>query len=182
MIVVDYETTGLLKPSASNIADQPFLTDIYAIKLEFSNGSFEFVDDFETLVKPPMPIPEEIVKITNITDEMVADAPAFIEIYDDYAEFFRGEDTIIAHNCSFEIGCLYFELLRHDLALNFPWPKNHICTVERTKHIQGRRLKLGVLHKMATGKTFEGAHRARPDVMALVRCLEWMVKNEHIEL
>ncbi len=179
MIILDYETTGLLKPSASELALQPHITDIYAIKL---TKDFEFIDEFETLVKPPCPIPEDIVKITNITDEMVAGAPSFLDLYDEYADFFLGEDTIIAHNCSFEIGCTYYELLRHDLALNFPWPKNHICTVERTKHLQGRRLKLGKLHELATGQPLINAHRARPDVLGLIRCLEWLVEKRHIKL
>lgn len=177
MIAGDLETTGLLKPDLIDPFLQPHLTEIYFCKFDWDGN---IIDEIETFIKPPVPIPEEIVKITGITDEMVSDAPRFIEVYDDLCEFFKGEDTFFAHNCSYEIGCLVNELRRSDLEYRFPWPKNQICTVERTYDIQNKRLKLGTLYEIATGKTMKNAHRAKSDVVQMIECITWMRENDFL--
>ena len=62
-VVFDIETTGL-SPKTCGI------TEIGAVV--YKNGEVESV--FETYVNPGMPIPENIVQLTGITDETVADA------------------------------------------------------------------------------------------------------------
>ena len=69
-----------------------------------------------------------------------------------------------------------------DKLINFPWPKNHICTVEHSLHIKGYRLKLAQLHQELLGKGFENAHRAKNDVYALVRCFHALVERGDITL
>ena len=71
-----------------------------------------------------------------------------------------------------------FELKRLGLEFNFPWPKNHICTVEKSFPIRNKRLKLEQLYEIATGKKgIKGAHRAKSDVLAMVECIVWLRKN-----
>jgi DNA polymerase III epsilon subunit-like protein len=171
-VVIDTETTGLLKPSPVDKNMQPFITEFYGIRI---NKNWEVVGEFETFIKPPMPIPDEVVKITGITDEMVANAPTFIEVFDDIVELFHGARRMVAHNLSFDAGVLRQELERHDLAFKFPWPPEWHCTVELSKSIRDKALKLRDLHEIATGTPHEdGAHRAKNDVMALVRCYKWL--------
>jgi hypothetical protein len=57
------------------------------------------------------------------------------------------------------------------------WPRR-ICTVEQTQHIKGFRLNLSGLHEFLFGEKFSGAHRAKVDVAALVRCSSEMFKRE----
>ncbi len=174
MLAFDTETTGLLRPEASELYLQPFITEIYIAKFD---KDFKVYDEFETFLKPPVPIPEEVSKITGITDETVKDAPVFIEIYEDLCEFVLGEDTIFAHNASFDISMLANELRRVDLLLKFPWPSEQICTVEASFPINNKRMKLGDLYKMVTGAELLNSHRAKSDVLGTVICAKWLAEK-----
>ncbi len=92
MVVFDIETTGLDVRSCR-------ITEIGAVKIR--NG--EVVEEFNTFVNPEMPIPEEIVKLTSITDEMVADAPKIQEALSAFLTF-CGDSLLIAHNANFDCG------------------------------------------------------------------------------
>ena len=179
IVVFDTETTGLLKPESANLELQPYITEIYCVKID---ESFQIIEEIDTFVKPPIPIPPEVVKINNINDEMVKDAPVFPLLYSRLAKFFTGVDVVVAHNLPFDIGILLNELRRIDKVTKFPWPRHQICTVEKTMHLKGHRLKLAQLHQIALGKGFKDAHRAKQDVFALVRCFHWLTENNHIDL
>jgi len=180
MIFADLETTGLIKPAAVELSQQPFITEVCFTRLD---KNFDMVGEIETFIKPPIPIPPEVTDITGITDETVADAPTFVQIFDSLVDLFLGEKVIIAHNAPFDTGVLEFELMRHDLQNKFPWPKYHHCTVELSFPINNKRLKLRDLHELATGtQHLEGAHRAKNDVYALIRSYRWLVKNNYAEI
>ena len=53
---------------------------------------------FEKLVNPEIPIPAEASAIHHITDEMVAEAPTFAQIGQEFIEFCSGDTVLIAHN------------------------------------------------------------------------------------
>lgn len=179
IIITDTETTGLVKPIPTDLQFQPFMTEIYACKL---NENFEFISEFTTLVKPPIPITKEIIKITGIDDAMVANAPTFIEIYDGLYDFFCGVDIIVGQNISFDINIIHYELMRHDLDKKFCYPKRQVDTIEASYHYENKRLRLSALHELLFGEGFEDAHRAKPDVMATVRCFIELVKRGDIVL
>lgn len=69
---------------------------------------------FEKLINPGIPIPKEVSRIHNISDEMVADAPTFAELADEFCTFCQGEDVVlIAHNNdNFDIHFLKHEFIR----------------------------------------------------------------------
>ncbi len=91
-VVFDIETTGLDK-NKNNI------TEIGAVKVE--NGVI--TDKWSTFVNPGEPIPQKIVELTSITDEMVKDAPSIGEILPDFLEFCKG-CVLVAHNARFDVG------------------------------------------------------------------------------
>jgi DNA polymerase III epsilon subunit-like protein len=179
IIITDTETTGLCKPIPTDIQFQPFMTEIYACKI---NSKFEFLEEFETMVRPPIPISAEITKITGITDATLIGAPTFAEIYNDLHDFFRDTDIVVGQNIEFDINIIHYELMRHDWDKKFCWPKRHICTIESSYHYNNKRMKLADLHEFLFGEGFEDAHRAKSDVMATVRCFIELCKRGDIVL
>lgn len=174
-ILFDTETTGLLKPSAQHVNEQPEIVELYAVMI---NEEFEMLGEFESFFKPKIPLTPELTKIHGISNEMLEDEPSFEDKFDELAKFFTGTDEMIAHNLAFDRAMLANELIRIDKLINFPWPRIHTCTVEMAMPIEQRRINLGNLHKHATGKPHEGAHRAKSDVHALVRCYHWMMERD----
>lgn len=174
MIVFDTETTGL-ELKGQKLAVQPHIIELGAIKLD--NETLEEVSRMSFMCKPPILIPAEAMNVHHITDEMVADLPPFAAFVEELQEFFLGERFMVAHNCAYDMKMLSFALQRIEMVQRFPWPPTHICTVERSHGIKGRRLKLGQLHEIATGEDFSDKHRAIADTEALVRCVRYLRKE-----
>jgi len=101
---IDLETTGLDKGS-----------EIVEIACDL-NGNH-----FQSLVKPICPIPEEVIKVHNITNEMVAHAPNIKEVLLKLNEFLQGHENLffVGHNLvRFDIPILKSAYLRS--SLEFP--------------------------------------------------------------
>ena len=185
--IFDTETTGLMKAKDAPLSLQPYITEIYCAKFEvdFENKKMKFKGDFESFVRPPIPIEPLITKITGIDDKMLDDAEAkpFALIWHDLSKFYTGVDVNIAHNLRFDENVLETELRRIDKVTSFPWPRIKFCTVDKTTHFKGKRIKLGILHEMATGREHkEGAHRAKADVAALSRCFKWLLEEDYAKI
>ncbi|MBE6914823.1 MAG: PolC-type DNA polymerase III, partial [Ruminococcaceae bacterium] len=91
-VAFDLECTGL-----SSSADR--ITEIGAVI--FENG--EPVKTFNTFVDPGMKIPEEVVRLTGITDADVAGAPNEAQALTAFLDF-CGTLPLVAHNADFDIG------------------------------------------------------------------------------
>lgn len=91
-VVVDLETTGF-SPDYCDI------TEIGAIR--FVNG--EETGRYSTYVNPGQSIPEEITKLTGITNEKVANAPNPTKAINGLLDFIAG-DPLVGHNIPFDIG------------------------------------------------------------------------------
>jgi len=89
-ISFDIETTGLI-PGVDQI------TEIAAVR--FVNGEPEGV--YSTLVNPKRTIPEEVQRVTGITNEMVEGKPTIDQLLESFAEF-CSDSIIVAHNASFD--------------------------------------------------------------------------------
>jgi len=168
----DTETTGLLQAEGNDLSVQPHIIEIYAVQI---NDNGEIVNEIETFVKPPIPIPKFITKITGITDQDVENAPIFLEAYGQILPVFWKSHTVIAHNLTFDEGMLVNELKRIGKEFSFPYPPTKFCTIEQSMHIKGYRLKNGELYKIATGKELVNAHRAKSDVMAMYESYKFLI-------
>jgi len=116
-VVVDVETTGGRPPHHR-------MTEIGAVKIQ--NG--EIIDRFQSLLNPDRHIPSNITRLTGISNEMVADAPHFADIADDFAVFMQGA-IFCAHNVNFDYSFVSAEYERLDQWFRYP----KLCTVQKMR-------------------------------------------------
>ena len=172
-IVFDIETTGL---SVKNCK----ITEIGAVKVK--NG--EVTESFNTFVNPGVPIPEEIVELTGITDEMVADAPPVREALEAFFDFIGDRDTenkrlLVAHNASFDMG--FIRYAAEECGLEFRNP--YLDTVALSRYINPdlKKHKLDTLAEYYQLGDFNH-HRACDDAAMLaaiyVKMLASMVEQD----
>ena len=169
--IFDLETTGLVGAKGRDLLHQPHITEFYGLQVD---EKFNKVRDYYTLVKPGKQIPGFLEKQIGITNEMVKDAPPFIDVWKKMAYVFFGSHTIVAHNLSFDLEVTICELKRIRKEHHFPYPPIHFCTCEQSMHIKGHRLKNGELYEIATGKELVDAHKAKNDVMATFESFKWL--------
>lgn len=179
MIVFDTETTGLAKPAATPLSQQPEIIELGVIRLD--DDSLAETDHFTTLVRPKgFPLPPKITEITGLTDSDLAGQKPFSAHYAKLADFFVGERVMVGHNLGFDVQMLTFELTRLGFMHRFPWPITHHCTVELTKHKFLKWPKQDDLYSYYMGRPPAGAHRALNDVRNLAECLRHMRKEKLI--
>lgn len=173
LIIFDTETTGFVQPDRTPLEKQPQIIEYAAIKVDAE--TLEEKDRLEFLCNPGKKLPDEIVKITGITDKQLVDEKPFTAYYPELVKFHLGVPSFLAHNVAFDRDMLRIELQRMGKILNFPWPARHICTVEKSFPLLQRRQKLGELYYVASeGKKLDGAHRAMIDVEGLLVVVKWL--------
>ena len=158
--VLDLETTGLSFRTEK-------ITEVGIMKIK--NG--EVIDSFETFVNPEKPIPPKVVEVTNITDDMVKDAPKIEEVFPKILEFV-GDSVLVAHNADFDIG-----FLKHNASiLNLKLENTSLDTLKLAKDLfpDFKKYKLGIIADKL-GITVDVAHRALDDVKTTVQVFNVMM-------
>lgn len=183
-LITDTETSELINNHSIKLEKQPNVIEFFGALTNLATG--ERLSEYHTLIKPPKPISFKITEITGITNEMLAEAPSFVEVSASIMATIQEAPAFIAHNCSFdkEVIDIEYERLRAERYLivgqepKIIWPRT-ICTVEATLHYKGYRLKLADLYQFLFGESFSGAHRARADTDALERiCIELFARGD----
>ncbi len=151
-VVFDLETTGAKEPHR--------ITEIGAFRVK----GFEVKDTFQTLVNPETSIPPFISALTGINDEMVANAPRFADIVNDFLEFI-GDAVLVAHNSAFDM-----RFINHEIGLVFPeyrLANQCLCTVALSRRllpdIENHKLKTVAEHYSID---LSNHHRAGADAYA----------------
>ncbi len=160
--VLDLETTGLSFRTEK-------ITEVGIIKIR--NG--EIVDEFECFVNPEKPIPQEVVEVTHITDEMVKDAETIDKVIPKIIDFI-GDSVLVAHNADFDIG-----FLKHNFAeYGYDLENTYIDTLRLAKVIfpDMKKYKLGLIAEKLEIKV-DVAHRALDDVKTLVQVFNVMIEK-----
>lgn len=179
-IVFDTETTGLIRNRTLKLEQQPEIIEFYGAEVNLKTG--KILAEIDTLIKPSKPLSEKpnpgdkktITEITGITNEMLADAPTIKDVAPNIFRFLSKGPILIAHNASFDKEMLELEAQRLNLSIKFP---RFLCTVEQTISLKGYRLTLSNLHQELFNEPFAGAHRAKVDVAALIRCCKELFKR-----
>lgn len=156
-VVVDTETTGT-RPATERIIE------IGAVRVV--DG--EIVETYDQLINPDRIIPGRITQITGISNSMVYESPTADRVMPDFLEFL-GDDILVAHNLSFDLGFINAELER--LALP-PLSNTSLCTLRLARRLlRGLRSKgLTALAKFY-GIKVKGRHRALGDAEATAKIL-----------
>ena len=163
-VVVDTETTGGSHWSTDRI------TEIAAVVVR--NG--EIVEVFETLVNPRRSIPYFVSKLTNITWDMVKDAPTFDRIAPDIMRVLEG-NVFVGHNAVFDWRFVSAEISR---STGRQLRGRRLCTVKiaRTVLPQLSRRSLDYVSRYY-GVENHARHRAGGDAVATAKCLIRMLRD-----
>ncbi|MQY12272.1 DNA polymerase III PolC-type [Streptomyces sp. RB5] len=149
--VVDVETTGLAKD------DRIISAAVYRL-----DARGEVQDHWYTLVNPDRgPGP---VWIHGLTAEMLAGAPRFPEVAEEFGERLKGR-VLVAHNANFDWGMIAREYARAGVE---PPVRQRLCTITLAKTLQ---LELPSLRLQALAEHFgvvqQRAHHALDDARVL---------------
>ncbi len=157
MVVFDIETTGLDVRSCTMI-------EIGAVKIR---GGQE-VEVFHTFVDPQCPIPENITKLTSITQDMVQGAPKVEEALKSFLAF-AGDRLLVAHNANFDCGFIRAAAAQYGV----PFENSYLDTVSLSRYVNPelRKHKLDALVEHYGLGDFDH-HRASDDarVLAMIFC------------
>lgn len=157
-VVVDVETTGS-RPYAGDR-----VTEIAVVRVH--GGVTTPV--FDTLVNPERAIPPAIVAITNITWEMVKDAPRFADVCQQLLGVLEGH-VFVAHNASFDWRFLSAEIER---VTRRPLEGKRLCTVRMARRLVPQLSRRNLDALSAYYGIENGArHRAGGDAIATAHVL-----------
>lgn len=165
-IFYDTETTGIR-------ADRDRIIEIAA---------YDPVNEcsFEQLIHPGCPIPPDATAIHKITDEMVAKAPPFSLVVQEFLKFCDGDVVLIAHNNdSFDQPFIKAEFTRCGLAFpswkfldSLKWARRYRCDLPRHT--------LQFLREIYDIPA-NNAHRALDDVIVLHKVFQNMTDDLNID-
>lgn len=175
ILLFDFETTGL---------DARFeeIIEVGAVLLERAQGQYKIIDELSLLVQPHKRLPDKIVEITHITDDMLLrDGVTQEEAFRRFFELYQDEKTLlIAYNILFDLSFViewmkkyhnrHFEL-KNDLL--------DVMAIYKDRHPFPHRLEAAV-------KTYDilepNTHRALDDIKATLEILKKMaLEKDNIE-
>jgi DNA polymerase-3 subunit alpha (Gram-positive type) len=133
-IVFDVETTGL-----SAVYDT--IIELAAVRMHKGN----VIDTFEQFIDPGHPLSQTTINLTGITDEMVRGSKSEKEVLTMFREF-CGEDILVAHNASFDMGFLNTSYEKYDMP-EAPNPVIDTLELSRLLHPEMKSHRLNTLSK-----------------------------------
>lgn len=154
-IAIDTETT----------TQYPFSGEICEFAAVKWRGG-KIIEEFQSLIRPTVPMSDFVISIHHITNEMVASAPTIEEKIGDFYQFIQ-DGILIAHHAPFDLGFLALEFERAKLALpHAPVICSSLLSRAIIQDSPNHRLKTLCTHlKIEAGQS----HRALDDARA---CLQ----------
>lgn len=163
-VCLDCETTGL-DPDKDRVIEVAVM--VFTTEKE--------IHVFDTLINPECQIPEESIKIHNITQEMVCNMPTIDQVLPEILKII-GKHPIVGHGVKFDITLLANACERAGImhGLN----SNKVIDTLRMARMYGES-PINSLKQL--GKHFniqeEGAHRAMSDVVVNVEVFKYLLKQ-----
>ncbi|WP_413699949.1 PolC-type DNA polymerase III [Psychromonas sp. KJ10-10] len=163
---VDLETTGG-KPTRDSITEIAIVQTLDGV----------VTNKWQSLVCPDTYIPLMIQKLTDITPEMVADAPNIDELIPTIIEMFEGH-VVVAHNARFDVSFLRNAFKQYGVEFKYPV----VCTVKLSRKMYPQ-FKVHNLDSII--KRFDlscdARHRAMGDTAALPQLVSRMIDDCNAE-
>lgn len=155
-VVIDLETTGL-SPEFDEIIE------ISAIR--YHNNTY--VNEFCSLIKPTVEIPQFISYLTGITNEMVATAPSIKKVLTNLSSFISSDDIVLGYNVNFDINFLYDNFYYE---LNRTFTNNFVDVMRLARRLEKTlpNLRLETLSQHYGIKSIH--HRAKADCDTCWQC------------
>jgi DNA polymerase III subunit epsilon len=120
------------------------------------------------LINPQMPIPQLVIDIHGITDEMVKDAPTFKQAAQELKQFLHGCDLVCYNAYRLDIPMMMEEFIRAEV--EFEMKGRKLVDVQKIFHQMEQRT-LAAAYKFYCQKTLEDAHSAEVDAAATAEIL-----------
>lgn len=163
-ICIDIESTGL-------DVEKDRICEIAAVQFSLD----EEFSSFESLIHPEVHIPQEVIDIHHITNEMCKDAPK-IEVFLPRLKAMIDDHVIVGHGISFDIGMLKSAFQRAGLSHNFE--NTRVIDTLRLARLYGESPSnsLEVLRRHFNVDE-EGAHRAMNDVRVNIQVFKRLIRK-----
>ena len=165
MVVFDLETTGL-------DIQKDRIVEIACVKLQMDGGRTTLT----YRINPGIPIPEAASQVHGIYDHDVANAPGFVEVADELAQFLTGCDFSGFNLERFDLPLLKNEFERTGKA--FPTEAVHIVDVHKVFILKEPR-DLSAAYRFYCNKNLDNAHSAEADATATADIL--LAQVEHYD-
>jgi DNA polymerase-3 subunit alpha (Gram-positive type) len=162
-VIYDVETTGLSVTYNKII-------ELAGVKMK--NG--KIIAHFSEFINPHEAIPQQITQLTNITNEMVSQAPEEHEVISRFVEWI-GDCVLVAHNARFDSGFLDAACKRHNI-LHANNPVVDSLELARWLYPNMKNHRLNTLADKFK-VSLENHHRAIDDAQALSEIVFHMLKE-----
>jgi len=163
LVVLDLETTGTW-------VEKDRIVEIGMIRI-MPDG--EQRETYIKRVNPGMPIPANVTKIINITDDDLKDAPRFKDIAKEVSAFIGESDLGGFNVLRFDIPLLEREL--YEAGVSFNWRNRAVYDAQKVYHVHEKR-DLMAAYLLYCGKKLENAHSALNDADATVDILDAQIQ------
>ena len=152
LCVFDLETTGLQ-------INTDRIVQIAIIKLNPSGERTEL----NQLINPEMIIPQEVIDIHGVSNELIQDKPTFSQFAPELIEFIGDADLAGYNSNKFDIPVLAEEFLR--VGINFDFSFRKFIDIQNIFHKMEQRT-LAAAYKFYCGQEMKNAHDALYDTQA----------------
>lgn len=167
-VVIDIETTGL--NSNPDYGKVDHIIEVAAVKIEQG----KITEKFSSFCACPIPLPQEIVALTGISNEDLKNAPVIKQVLCALRDFCK-DCEIVGHNVSFDLGFLNY----YGAQYNICFKKAYADTLAISRQLLKNKL---VNYRLATVAEhfkikFKG-HRALSDALVTAKIFLRLSKLE----
>ncbi|HNW25989.1 MAG TPA: 3'-5' exonuclease [Candidatus Gastranaerophilaceae bacterium] len=185
--VFDTETTGT-KTDEDNLSDNDRIVQIGAVQIK--NGKISKKSEYNQLINPEIPIPEEATAVHGITDADVENAEKLEAVLSKFLDKYLNKENgvIVAYNSKFDIKLLNNAIREHNTHSDKRLKErptfkvlDPFILIQRIHPYLGVKKKLSGQYQFLFSKNLEEAHDALADVKGTVDVLKYCLYylNEH---